>query len=489
MRIQKKRWHTFFLIAALITLCSLRGFAADSTVKGAVTDVSQIPKAASGKLNKNGKYYQYTYKNGQKAVGWKKIKSKYYYFSTKGNAYTGLKKLGKYYYYFTAKGVRKTGWVKIDGKKHYFRPSKNGIAAKGRLKIGKSWYYFNKKGKRITGWVKRSGEYYYFKSNGKQAFGWQTIDGQQYYLDKKQDGVRVSGEQEIDGITYHFSDDGRLLSADGPDFPSEDTNPSGDSFFVDSTGNRLKRSTLKKLLQTAMKPVGQTMYVWGGGWTFTGGGAGASTAARSIGVNPGWSAYFNQQDASYNYKNKPSYNDNGLDCSGFVGWVIYNTFNTTSGNAGYVMGAEYQAKTFAEYGWGSYTPYYEVSNHRAGDIMSLSAGHVYIVIGSCSDGSIVLVHSSPNGVMISGTTTRDGNRDSQAIALSDKYMRRYYPAAYPKFAVSDEKDGRHIWRDEEYLTKYSRMRWYLNGSQSMLSDPDGYANMTAAQILKDLFGE
>ena len=77
MKIQQKRWHTFFLIAALTILCSLQGLAADTTVKDAVTDVSLIPKAASGTLKKKGKYYQYTYKNGKKAVGWKKIKSKY----------------------------------------------------------------------------------------------------------------------------------------------------------------------------------------------------------------------------------------------------------------------------------------------------------------------------------------------------------------------------------------------------------------------------
>ncbi len=460
-----------------------KAYVKGKTVTGGVISASKIPVSYGGKFKKSGAKYKYVYPDGTKAVGWKKIGTKVYYFSSKGNTYKGKRKLGKYTYCFTKKGVLRTGWITVDGKKFYFRKNKNGAAAKGYTKIGSNYYYFDKNCVRITGWVYRKEQYIYFKTSGKQAFGWVTINNSRYYLDPDNGGARVTGKKTIDGRDYYFDSEGALVSVDRPDFASMDTTPSGgDSFYVDSSGNRLQRSTIKRLLQTAMKPVGSTMYVWGGGWSPAGT---ADTVTRSIGVHWQWKNYFDQQNASYNYKNMPSYNDNGLDCSGYVGWVIYNTFNRSSGHSGYVMGAEFQARTFANYGWGSYTPYYSVGDYRPGDIMSLAEGHVYIVLGPCSDGSVVLLHSSPNGVMISGTTTRSGSKDSEAIALSDRYMRYYYPAAYQKFNTTE----RHIWRDEEYLTSYSRMRWYLDGPSSMLSDPDGYASMSAAQVLRDLFGE
>jgi hypothetical protein len=52
---------------------------------------------------------------------------------------------------------------------------------------------------------------------------------------------------------------------------------------------------------------------------------------------------------------------------------------------------------------------------------------VYIVIGQCDDGSVLLVHSSPAGVQINGTTTPSGENDSKAIILATKYMHEYYP--------------------------------------------------------------
>ena len=58
--------------------------------------------------------------------------------------------------------------------------------------------------------------------------------------------------------------------------------------------------------------------------------------------------------------------------------------------------------------------------------------------------------------------------------------KKYYPKWYKKFPKCS--------RDTSYLTRYSRMRWYLQGN-CMMSDPDGYANKNASQILKDLFGE
>jgi hypothetical protein len=241
-----------------------------------------------------------------------------------------------------------------------------------------------------------------------------------------------------------------------------------------STGSTQK-STLKRFLQTAMEPVGTTMYVWGGGWNEADTGAGEE--ACTIGVSPLWESFFQKQTSAYNYNNTRYQIHNGLDCSGYVGWCIYNSLNTTSGQAGYVMSASKMAKNFADRGWGSYTASASVQNYKAGDIMS-SSGHVYIVVGQCSDGSVVIVHSSPPGVQLSGTPSRTGNTNSEAVKLAQTYMKTYYPDWYAKYP--------NCAKGSSYLSGYAQMRWSTTG-RSVMTDPEGLQNMSAAQVLKAIF--
>lgn len=235
------------------------------------------------------------------------------------------------------------------------------------------------------------------------------------------------------------------------------------------------KSTLKTLLLTGLEPVGSTMYVWGGGWNEADNGAG--TAARSIGVSPQWEKFFRRQTSSYNYQNTRYQIENGLDCSGYIGWCIYNILNTTSGNKGYVMLAQNMAQDFASRGWGSYRAAGSVSDYRAGDIMS-SSGHVWMAVGACADGSVVLLHSSPPGVQLAGTAAKNGSANSQAVKLATQYMKKYFPEWYKKFP--------NCAKDFSYLTQYAQMRWDLTGN-AVMTDPDGYRNKDAAAILKDLF--
>ena len=82
--------------------------------------------------------------------------------------------------------------------------------------------------------------------------------------------------------------------------------------------NRLEQTgikTLKNYLAGALKPVGQALYIWGGGWY----------DSTRIGVSPTWQSFYLSQTSSYDYNN---YRDlstanraKGLDCSGFVGWA------------------------------------------------------------------------------------------------------------------------------------------------------------------------
>lgn len=246
-----------------------------------------------------------------------------------------------------------------------------------------------------------------------------------------------------------------------------------DGDFYDSKGYMIQKSTIRHLLEVALMPVGRTVYIWGGGHQ--------GPEMTMIGVSPQWEKFFNKQTSSYNYNNTRWQYRNGLDCSGYVGWVLYNTFHTESGQGSFTMLAEHMTRTYANWGWGAYTGARKFKVHQAGDIMSLAAGHVYIVIGRCADGSVVLVHSSPKGVMINGTVSRKGKKKSQAWKLARKYMRRYFPQWMAKF-----KDVR---RNKSYLTRYSKMSWYIDTKNSVMSDPEGLRQMNAEQVLKVIFHE
>ncbi len=240
-------------------------------------------------------------------------------------------------------------------------------------------------------------------------------------------------------------------------------------------------STIRNFLKTALQPVGSTMYVWGGGWNKEDTGSGID--AVSIGVSPAWAAFAAKQDADYDY-NKTKYQiRNGLDCSGYVGWTVYNILNTKAGNEGYVMKAKSMAKTLSQKGFGTYRDKEKVTDHCAGDIMSSACSdcsHVWIVLGECKDGSVVLLHASPPGVEIDGTVSAKGEKNSEAVRLARKYMQKYYPEWQKKYPDRS--------RPETYLSHYCQMRWDISGNHVM-TDPDGYRNKSAAEILEDLFGE
>lgn len=245
--------------------------------------------------------------------------------------------------------------------------------------------------------------------------------------------------------------------------------------LVAKTESEESRITIKKLMKTALLPVGSTMYIWGGGWNPEDTGAGIRT--RTLGLCDEWKTFFDEQRKDYDYKKIKGQREKGLDCAGYIGWVLYNTFHRENGKNGYVMKSTDMAKNFALKGWGVYTGHKEVKDYLAGDIMSMP-GHVWLVIGACEDGSVVLLHASPPGVQISGTWDRRGRENSRADALARFYMKTMYPIWYEKYG--------HTIKSKNYLPKSNQMSWDLSGN-AVMADPDGYRQMTAAEILNDLF--
>ena len=267
--------------------------------------------------------------------------------------------------------------------------------------------------------------------------------------------------------------------------------------------------TLKNYLQTAMNPVGTALYVYGGSWDWQD--VNSSNQALTIGLPQSWIDFFQQQDANYTYKNSADpahsyyphnkwnqYYYAGVDCSAYIGWVVYNVMHTESTtndqSDGYVMSAVKMAKTFADKGWGEFTR--DIKSFKPGDIFSMS-GHVSTVLGVCDDGSIVFLHSTPSdskagqgggGVQLSALNpSNPGSTDCEAYRLATKYMQKYYPEWSERYdaVLKDYDSYTEVTKDDScWGGKFS---WALDGTG--LTDPNGYADMSAAEILADLFGE
>ena len=270
--------------------------------------------------------------------------------------------------------------------------------------------------------------------------------------------------------------------------------------------------TLKNYLKTALEPVGTTLYVYGAGWDWQD--DLSSNQSMTIGLSQSWIDFFQQQDANYTYKNSADpahsyyphnswnqYYYAGLDCSGYVGWVVYNVMHTQNSvntdNDGYVMSSTKMAKTFADKGWGTWTR--DIKSFKPGDIFSMS-GHVWTVLGVCDDGSIVFLHSTPSdskagqgggGVQLSALNPNsDNDKNCEAYKLVTKYMTKYYPEwseRYDAVLRSYDSYATPASGSTFKVTWSGNFSWNLDGTG--LTDPDGYANMSAAEILADLFGE
>lgn len=272
--------------------------------------------------------------------------------------------------------------------------------------------------------------------------------------------------------------------------------------------------TLKNFLATAFMPVGTTLYVYGGGWDWQD--AGSAIQTRTIGVSEDWVRFFRAQDENYTYRDKDGneelkdpansyypyggYNEYfyaGLDCSGYVGWTIYNVMNTENGLEGCVMGSTKTAKKLADNGWGEWTQDfarpvdYAGSDFHPGDVFSIS-GHVWMCVGTCDDGSLLILHSTaadsrtgqPGGGPELSAIGEDEN--CEAYQLADRYMSEYFPEWYERYPVALKDYGQYTSVENENAGKFS---WNLTGENGGLNDPDHYSDMTPEEILEDLFGE
>ena len=412
----------------------------------------------------NGSWYYFD-GSGWMVTGWLKRASSWYYLEPgNGNMVTGWRKIGSTWYYLNpGNGDMAQGWKKIGNVWYYLEPGNGGMAT-GWRKIGSTWYYLNPgNGDMATGWTTIGGTRYYMNQDGAMVVGWLQLGSDWYYMNGS--GAMLTDWQNIDGSEYYFYSSGAMAVS---------TVIGGVEIGADGKASRTESQaigTLTKFLKTMIQPVGNTLYVWGGGhdaWTDGDG--------LRIGMNPKWEQFYNQQGASYNYTKHRYEYQNGLDCSGLVSWAVYNTYNTKSNQKETAYSststgfpAYLTNKGFGSHGkvsGGTFTP---------GDVVSMT-GHVWVVLGMCSDGSLVIVHATPPVVQISGTVNTAGSTNSEAVKLANAYMKKYYSDAAGKYNLCIASKA--------YVNNVDRFQW----SSSSMRDPDGLRNMTAAQVLEKLIG-
>ncbi len=511
-------------------------FLAAAGISAAAVSENVEAAAANGFVTKSGKTYYY--QNGKMVTGWLVLNGKTYYFKNSGVQKTGWTKVnGKRYYFSTSKipanRYMAIGWRKDrKGVRRYF--DENGVLAVGWKTIGSDRYYFKSNGAMKTGWLSLNGKRYYFKKSGKQvrdklyydasikAYRYFTPSGvmvRQWYTfpngnrryfsntpnNLSTDGLMQTGFTKVGSRTYYFQlDTGYLLKgwvtrkSDGARFYMDPSRSGalvvnttktidGVTYVFDSEGVATVKTssgssstvvpqttssarTIKNYLQNGLMPIGQCLYVWGG-WSH----------GNTKGVPSEWKKFYDEHSSGYDYHGYMYQRTKGLDCSGFVGWCAYQVMETKSGGTNYTVVSGSVGPSYVSSGWGSIVTQAKLSksNYKMypGDI-GYNDSHTWIILGQCSDGSCVILHSTNNGgPQLAGTPTPAGNYSSQAITLAEKYM-----AKFPGY-VKNKNTSMYRTTTANYMKQGSYLRW----NRSTLSDPDGYLNMTADKILADLF--
>ena len=367
--------------------------------------INQDGSVQTGWLKLEGKWYWLKADGTRAASEWITYDNNRYYFDGDGVMYTGMKEVdGTRYYFHSWGGVYhnesftwqgKKYWAKddgtfytgvcdINGKKYYFLEDGEQITKEGWYLTNGTYYWINANGTRrddelfqydgnyyyvdkngvmaTSGWVYWDYNYYYPRSWGgmyknafitydnnlyylgsdsKMAIGWQSIGGNTYYF--RSWGGMITGKQVIDGKTYVFDEDGKLVQS-----------PDG---FEPSA--QIGVRTVRNFLKNALLPLGNTLYIWGGGHT--------DAEAESYGVNAQWKQFFNTQNSTYNYSDHLYEYGKGLDCSGYVGWTAHQVTKEYATTTSTGMPAY-----FARKGWGTCVTGDTSQKFTPGDVVSKS---------------------------------------------------------------------------------------------------------------------
>lgn len=323
------------------------------------------------------------------------------------------------------------------------------------------------------------------------------ICGELYRLAlRKTEGYQLQN-QLMEGYAYSITaEDGTITEI----LPLYDNSATTDALLRGIPG----LATLKNFLKTAFMPMGKVLYVFGGGWNWQDSGPGLP--ARTIGLTQSWLdfsevhktgyQYRDESDPAHSYYPEGGWNEfhyAGLDCSAFIGWTLYNTLNTVSGGSTCPGPSYGMAKKLAEdYGYGTWTERPLGGRLQPGDIVSCP-GHVWLSLGCCEDGSILVLHSSvtpdadglhSGGVQLSAVNPDNDSPECEAFRLADTCTRVLYPDWYNRHPVVMKPSAQYVKFEKD--GKVGFFRWFMNGDPG-LTDPDGFVRLSPREILNTLF--
>lgn len=453
------------VFAVLLALTGMNAYAEEAVQAEDAAHTEDTAHPTGWYKDASGRWYYYDSEDVMHQ-GWIQLSDQWYYLGQDGVMKTGWQQIGGKWYYLQPGGAMAQGWIRLNGKWYYLEES--GAMKTGWKYVDGAWYYLQSDGAMAQGWIKPNGKWYYLGTGGAMRTGWQYIGRYWYYLEP--DGHMITGWKKLNDVWYYMNASGQMLTG------VHDIN--GRRYYFNQ-GGAMSEVELSNLLENALQPAGTTLYVWGGGWNVPDNGAGET--AVNVGLWPEWRTYFLNNKKNYSYRAGRTAWENGkresrfwgLDCSGYLGWLVYNSVQHGKDSRGYVTDAAQLARSLAGYGFGTATACTPRSTYYPGDIVSIS-GHCFLSLGQCKDGSVLLLHSTPNGgVQMSGTV--NGSGSSQASRLAQTFMKEHYPEWWDCFG----KEGRQAVSASVYLNG-TKLTWKNAGA---VYDPEGVQRMSADQVV------
>ncbi len=136
------------------------------------------------------------------AAGWQSENGKRFYYSADGSKAVGEVTIDGVTYLFAPNGAQQLGWQTVNDKRFYY--DNDGTAKFGWVEWRGETYYVSKENGKLTGSAKTDeGESCTFDEYGVCAKWSQDADGNWHY-------ANASGEIEIDGAPFLFTEDGIL---------------------------------------------------------------------------------------------------------------------------------------------------------------------------------------------------------------------------------------------------------------------------------------
>ena len=141
--------------------------------------------------NEDGTRSYYDAKSGEKFVGdfFTTGDNHWYYADENGNLATGSQVIRGQKLYFAEDGLQAKGIFVTDaeGNRHFYDPDSGDLATNKFIADGDDWYYFDENGQVVTGDQEINGQTLHFDENGVQTKGSFAADanGNEHYYDAK----------------------------------------------------------------------------------------------------------------------------------------------------------------------------------------------------------------------------------------------------------------------------------------------------------------